>query len=179
MKKTDTYFLVKGLKNGNLSCLEELYKMYYSKLYGFAKKFDSTTMTPDDFVQQTFLKLWEKRNKLNEDILFDKQLYTICKNLILNIVKRDAKASSLSEEKLSTEENSHTGEDFDAKNKKLEWLYDTIQKLPPKRKKVFLLHKIQNLTYGEIATALEISKKTIANHLYLANIFLKEESRKE
>ncbi len=179
MKKTDTYFLVKGLKNDNLSCLEELYKMYYSKLYGFAKKFDSTIMTPDDFVQQTFLKLWEKRNKLKEDVLFDKQLYTICKNLILNIVKRDSKKASLSLETFIPEEQPDTGEDFDAKNKKLEWLYATIQKLPPKRKKIFLLHKIQNLTYEEIATALEISKKTIANHLYLATIFLKEESRKE
>ncbi len=165
------------MKKGNLSCLEKLYKIHYSKLYGFAKKFNSTTMTSDDFVQQTFLKLWEKRNKLKEDVLLDKQLYTICKSLILNTLKRDSKATSLLVENLIIEEN--TVEDLDAKNKKLEWLHATIQKLPPKRKKIFLLHKIQNLTYEEIATALEISKKTIANHLYLANNFLKEESRKE
>jgi len=177
LKNTDTYFLLQGLKNDNLSCLEKLYKMYYSKLYSFAKKFDSTTMTPDDFVQQTFLKLWERRKQLKEDVLFDKQIYTICKSLILNTLKRDAKASSLFVEKFVPEENAV--EDFEAKNKQLEWLYATIQKLPPKRKKIFLLHKIQNLTYEEIATALEISKKTIANHLYLANIFLKEESRKQ
>lgn len=151
--------------------------MQYSKLYGFAKKFDSTTMTPDDFVQQTFLKLWERRSKLKEDVLLDKQMFSICKSLILNTLKRDSKTASLSVEKFVAEEN--TVEDLDAKNKKLEWLYATIQKLPPKRKKIFQLHKIQNLTYEEIATALDISKKTIANHLYLANIFLKEESRKE
>jgi RNA polymerase sigma-70 factor (ECF subfamily) len=126
-------------------------------------------MTPDDFVQQTFLKLWERRNKLKEEVLLDKQLYTICKSLILNTLKRDFKATSLTVEKFIPEEN--TVEDLDAKNKKLEWLYATIQKLLPKRKKIFLLH--------EIATALEISKKTIANHLYLANNFLKEESRRE
>ena len=140
-------------------------------------KFDSTTMTPDDFVQQTFLKLWERRNKLKEDVLFDKQIYTICKSLILNSLKRDSKTTSLYLEKFIPEEN--TDKNLDAKNKKLEWLYATILKLPPKRKNIFILHKIQNLTYEEIAIALEISKKTIANHLYLANNFLKEESRKE
>lgn len=179
MKKADTYFLVKSLKKGNLSSLEALYKIYYSKLYGFAKQFHATAMTPDDFVQQTFLKIWENRSQLKEDVLFDKQLYAICKNLILNIIKRDAKLTSLTIEKHIPADTTDTVQDFDTINNKLEWLYATIQKLPPKRQKIFVLHKIQNLTYEEIATALEISKKTIANHLYLANNFLKEESRKK
>ncbi len=91
MKNTDTFFLVQALKRDDLNALEKLYKMYYSKLYAFAKKFDQASIEPDDFVQQTFLKLWEKRHLLKEDVLFDKQIFIICKNLILNHLKRDRK----------------------------------------------------------------------------------------
>jgi len=86
-----SYFLMKGLKKGDLGSFEKLYKMYYSKLYGFSKKFDSPTLQPDDFVQQTFLKIWDEREQLSEDVLFDKQLYVICRNLILNHLKREKK----------------------------------------------------------------------------------------
>ncbi|MEH6406162.1 MAG: sigma factor, partial [Leeuwenhoekiella sp.] len=73
MKNLDTYFLLKGLKDGEIQSLEKLYKIYYAKLFSFAKKFDSSTLGPDDFVQQTFLKLWEKRSQLKDDVLLDRQ----------------------------------------------------------------------------------------------------------
>ena len=53
-----------------------------------------------------------------------------------------------------------------------------VKKLPKKRREIFKLHKIENLTYDEIAEFLCISKKSIANHIYLASNFLKEECRK-
>tara|TARA_R110002020_G_scaffold430611_4_gene640309 strand:- start:446 stop:991 length:546 start_codon:yes stop_codon:yes gene_type:complete len=173
LKNLDTYLLLKGLKDGDLHSLEKLYKLYYSKLYWFAKRFNSATLQPDDFVQQTFLKVWEKRSKLKEDILFDKQIYTICRNLIINHLKRESKSVSQVEEGIFLEEEEM--DDVEEKNIKLVRLYAMIDKLPPKRKKIFILHKIENLTYEEIALALAISKKTIANHLYLAHNFIKEE----
>lgn len=176
MKNQDTYFLVKSLKKGNLGSLEKLYAIYYSKLYWFAKKFNSSTLEPHDFVQQTFLKLWDNRDKLKEEVLLDKQIYTICRNIILNHIKRESKLVPEVEQKYFPEEEI---EDVALQEKKLEWLYGVIQKLPPKRRKVFVLHKIENLSYEEIALSLDISKKTIANHLYLAHNFIKDELEKK
>ena len=176
MKNLSTYFLIRALKAGDINSLEKVYKMYYSKLYGFAKKFDSATLGPEDFVQQTFLKLWEKLDQLKEDVLLDKQIYTICKNLIINHLNREAKTVAQIEEKYLPEGDEV--EDLVRKNNKLKKIYSIIQKLPAKRKNIFLLHKINNLTYEEIAESLGISKKTIANHIYLAHSFIKEESHK-
>lgn len=163
------------MKSGDINSLEKVYKMYYSKLYWFSKKFDLITLEPDDFVQQTFLKLWENRNQLKEDVLLDKQIFVICRNLIINHLKRETKTVAQIEEKYFPEEEE--AEDL-GKKKKLERLYSIIQQLPVKRKNIFLLHKIDNLTYEEIAESLGISKKTIANHIYLAHNFIKEESQK-
>ncbi|WP_416440730.1 RNA polymerase sigma factor [Leeuwenhoekiella sp. A16] len=173
MKNLDTYFLLKGLKAGEIQSLEKLYKIYYAKLFFFAKKFDSATLGPDDFVQQTFLKLWEKRSQLKDDVLLDRQIFVICKNLILNHLKREAKTVGEIEEKLFPQENE--AEDFEENTRRMQKVYQIIDKLPPKRKKIFLLHKIENLTYEEISQSLGISKKTIANHLYLAHLFIQKE----
>ena len=173
MKNIDTFFLVQALKRDDLNALEKLYKMYYSKLYAFAKKFDQASIEPDDFVQQTFLKLWEKRHLLKEDVLFDKQIFIICKNLILNHLKRDRKIQNGFDLK---EIPLETPDELQQKNQRnIIRLHTIIERLPKKRREIFKLHKINNLTYQEIAESHEISEKTIANHIYLATIFIKKE----
>jgi len=156
--------------------LGRLYRIYYSKLYWFSNQFRSTTLEPDDFVQQTFLKLWEKGDQLKEDVLFDKQMFLICKNLILNHIKRENKFG-IPDHKY-TFKGEAEAEDSIETSEKLKKLNSLLQKLPKKRKEIFLLHKRENLTYEEIAVFFSISKKTIAQYIYLANDFLKKEIRK-
>jgi len=173
MGDSDTYFLIKALKSGNVESLERLYKLYYSKLYWFSKKFHCTTMDSDDFVQQTFLKVWENRNQLKDEISLDQQIFVICKNLIINYLKRESKMISEFEESFLSEEE----EESDISSSfslKIENLKGVIDQLPPKRKNIFIMHKIQNLTYQEISEFLGISKKTIANHIYLAHNSIKK-----
>ena len=177
MKNSETFFLVRSLKNGDLGSFEKIYKMYYSKLHGFSRKFHLTALQPDDFVQQTFLKLWDERGQLSEDILLDKQLFVICRNLILNHLKREKKIVSNQDYQLYLYEASNRPIEL-ASMEELNKLNASIKKLPQKRREIFKLHKIENLTYEEIAEFLCISKKTIANHIYLASNFLKEECRK-
>ncbi|MBO2543580.1 sigma-70 family RNA polymerase sigma factor [Salegentibacter sp. BDJ18] len=173
MEKGDTYFLVRALKSGDINSLEKVYKIYYSKLYWFSKKFDSATMESDDFVQQTFLKIWENRDQLKDNVSLDQQIFIICKNLILNHLKREAKTVAQIEEIYLPKNEETEGVEF--KNTNIKKLRLIIEKLPPKRKNIFLLHKIDNLTYEEISVSLGISKKTIANHIYLAHNYIKEE----
>jgi len=174
MNNSKTYFLVSSLKKGNVKTFEEMYKAYYSKLHGFAKKFDSTTLQPDDFVQQTFIKLWENRDLLKEDVLFDKQIFIICKNIILNQLKRDKKFQTGLDLKNIVSEPLE--EQLQEENQKIiRKLNYLIEKLPKKRREIFKLHKINKLTYKEIAGLRLISEKTIANHIYLAILFIRKE----
>lgn len=176
MNNMNSYFLICRLKKDDLGSFEEVYKRYYSKLYGVAKKFGTTTLEADDFVQQTFVKLWEEREKLQEDVLLDKQLFVICRNLILNYIKRERRMVSNQDFVSSDFETEELEEDLQKAD--LDRLKASIQKLPRKRREIFVLHKIENLSYKEIGTYLNISKKTIANQIHLASTFLKKESKK-
>ncbi|UOB17955.1 RNA polymerase sigma factor [Abyssalbus ytuae] len=165
--------LIRKIKQGNQKAFKEVYHSYYSKLIQTANRFDFKFLTPDDFVQETFLKLYKNRNQLKEDVLFDKQLFVICKNIIINHLNRENKVIPIDNYKSGIEEQAEeTYADYfeDRKNQ----IYTVLNQLPEQQRKIYTLHKLDNYSYQEIAQITNLSKKTIANHIYLANKFIQK-----
>lgn len=166
----DNKKFILSLKKGNEAAFKEAYFNYYDKLINVARRFNSSVFTPEDFVQETFIRLYNKRELLNEDILFDKQIFTICKNIILNHINRENKIIQLDPQvDILQEETDSTI--FDERKEKL---YSFINQLPEQQQKIFTLHKLENLSYKEIAEITDLSEKTIANHIYLASKFIRK-----
>ena len=167
----DNKKFILNLKKGHEASFKEAYLLYYDKLINIAKRFNFTVLTPQDFVQETFLRLYNKRELLNEDVLFDKQLFTICKNIIINHVNRENKIIQLDPSQVEmAEETVETGV-FEERSEKL---HSFINQLPEQQQKIFTLHKLENLSYKEIAAMTDLSEKTIANHIYLASKFIRK-----
>jgi RNA polymerase sigma factor (sigma-70 family) len=160
-----------NLKKGNEASFKEAYLNYYDKLISIAKRFNFTVLTPQDFVQESFLRLYNKRELLNEDVLFDKQLFTICKNIIINHVNRENKIIQLDPLYSEMEEEDTETKIFEERQEKL---YSFINQLPEQQQKIYTLHKLENLSYKEIAALTDLSEKTIANHIYLASKFIRK-----
>ncbi|RDC55251.1 hypothetical protein DU508_16875 [Pedobacter chinensis] len=68
----------------------------------------------------------------------------------------------------------HIEEDLFAKENK-ELLQKVIDKLPPQRKKVFTLFRLEGKSYEEISNLLGISPSIVSDHLLKANRFIKAE----
>ncbi|MFB3388216.1 RNA polymerase sigma factor [Flavobacterium sp. LAR06] len=167
----DNKKFILSLKKGNEASFKGAYLQYYDKLINIARRFNFTVLTPQDFVQETFLRLYNKRELLNEDVLFDKQLFTICKNIIINHVNRENKIIQLDPSQVEmVEETVETGT-FEERREKL---HSFINQLPEQQQKIFTLHKLENLSYKEIAAMTDLSEKTIANHIYLASKFIRK-----
>ncbi len=167
----DNRKFILSLKNGNEASFKEAYLNYYDKLIGIARRFNFTVLTPQDFVQETFLRLYNKRELLNEDVLFDKQLFVICKNIIINHVNRENKIIQLNTSEFEIENEDYDDVIFEERK---EILYTFINLLPEQQQKIFTLHKLENLSYKEIAAITDLSEKTIANHIYLASKFIRK-----
>jgi RNA polymerase sigma-70 factor (ECF subfamily) len=43
-----------------------------------------------------------------------------------------------------------------------------IEAMPPRRREVFLLHRIEELTYAQIARRIGVSMKAVEKHMHLA-----------
>ena len=155
----DNRKFILNLKKGNEASFKHAYLNYYDKLISIARRFNFTVLTPQDFVQETFLRL------------FDKQLFVICKNIIINHVNRENKIIQLDSSQFQAEqEDTETGI-FEERQEKL---YAFINQLPEQQQKIFTLHKLENLSYKEIAAITDLSEKTIANHIYLASKFIRK-----
>lgn len=167
----DNKTFIVSLKKGNEACFKKAYLDYYDKLINIARRFNFTVLTPQDFVQETFLRLYNKRELLNEEVLFDKQLFTICKNIIINHFNRENKVIQLDPLQLEVQQEDPETGIFEERREKL---YSFINLLPEQQQKIFTLHKLENLSYKEIAVITDLSEKTIANHIYLASKFIRK-----
>ncbi|CAI2768380.1 RNA polymerase sigma factor [Flavobacterium collinsii] len=167
----DNRKFILSLKKGNEATFKEAYLNYYDKLINIAKRFNFTVLTPQDFVQETFLRLYNKRELLHEDVLLDKQIFVICKNIILNHLNRENKIVQLDPLHVVIEEEDNDTEIFEEREEKLN---SFINLLPEQQQKIYTLHKLENLSYKEIAALTDLSEKTIANHIYLASKFIRK-----
>lgn len=126
-----------------------------------------------EVVNDVFVSIWEKRDQLKLDDSLKNYLYTSVKNRSLNFLKKaglqyvdagdDIPIASPDPgilERIAAMET----------EKQVKALIDA---LPQKCKQVFLLSRMEQLSYKEIADLLEISTKTVENHIGLALKFIK------
>ncbi|WP_439882598.1 RNA polymerase sigma factor [Pontibacter sp. MBLB2868] len=169
---------VTALKNGDEAAFAFLYRRYEAKLYTFAYKLTHDATEAEEVVQEVFLKVWEKRASLDSSQNFDGFLFTIAKNLVYNKAKQRAYHFAFQKYVAAYESNicHHTENklEFEELKALLEQIYTS---LPPVRRKVFIMSRLQGLSNTEIATELNTSTSNIENHLNKALNFIRQKLR--
>ncbi len=137
----------------------------YSWLIRFVKLPDLV----EDIIQDTFLKIWEIRHRLNPAQSFPAYLYRISRNIAFKLLKKISLDETLRKQVLIRFEM-----EPDDPEKRLRWLQyqrlleNAINRLPPQRRKVFKLCRQSNKTYDEVANELGISRNTVKEHMMKA-----------
>ncbi|MFA9370245.1 MAG: RNA polymerase sigma-70 factor [Labilibaculum antarcticum] len=143
---------------------EKTFKEFYSPLCNFAYSFIPDQDLCQDFVQDVFLKIWDKSPDITTSI--SSYLYRSVKNSCLDHLKKSYKQSIIPIEEIEDPIDSpyelNRGKNLEALNQKIE---KAVNSLPPKCKEVFLLRRDFQLSYDEISDELDISKKTIESHM--------------
>lgn len=159
---------LKLLARSNEIAFKEIYDQYSGSIYHVAKKYLRSQELASDLVQDVFIAVWQKREQLHEVTHFKAYLYTITKHLAIKYLKKMAKevltAQEFSEREASVENNSNQYEEL---------LHKVVDQLPPKRKQVFNLIKIEGLSYADVAKQLNISTHTVDTHMKKAIQFIR------
>jgi len=170
--------LIKGLKSGSYKDFDRLYTIYADMLYGFVLNLTKSSSEAKDILQETFLRIWQTREKLSEEMSFKSYLYTIARNLIIDSFRSQMRSVAF-EEYIDSEAYQNYAEDtiekdvdFDEFRKKFE---KAKEKLTERQLEIFELSREQGLTIAEIGGQLQISEKTVKNQLSLAMKILREE----
>ena len=113
----------------------------------------------EDAVQETFLKLWEMRDKLDGVESAKAYSIRILKNECLSRLRK-VKKSVPAEQVLAKEPISPTDEQIDARMR-LEKVLGAIKSLPDSQKQVLLLRTVEGLSYEEISKKMGMSQLTL------------------
>jgi len=170
----DDAVYVSELRLGSESAFNFLYSKYALKIYRTSRRMHISHEDAEEVVQETFIKIWKNRERLDPDLSFNAYLLSIVKSLVIRLTQRNARQLLQSKEWIANAvvtENQTEDEFFYAEM--LEASLQEVNKLPPRQREVFLLKRIELFSLDEIADKLNISKKTVKNQLVEANKFLK------
>ena len=154
--------LVKALKEGNQLAFSIVYKTYAAQTFSLAFKYLLNKELAEDAVQNLFLKLWLKKEEIDETKPINRHLFTMLKNDLLNTLRDSKKNIYLLEDCLSMvlelEDNS---QNENLKQEQMNIIQQALEQLSPQRRKVFEMKVSGKYSNQEIADKLNLSINTI------------------
>lgn len=171
---TDEKSLLLQLKNGEERAFEILYNNYKFRIAGNLFKLLKSDDLVKEVLQELFFKIWEVRAQIDPEKSFKSYLFRIAENLVHDYFRKVAKDKRLLTKMVasSSELYLHVEEDLLSKED-AEKLRHAINLMPPQRKMVFTLCKLEGKSYKEVEQIMGINAKTISSHMLQANRFLK------
>jgi len=176
---------IRKLISGDESVFERIFNLYYTALIFFAKEYVIVEDQAREIVQEAFIKLWEKRQSLSTDSNIKAYLYITTRNLCLNYLdhirvgqrfKRMKERDILTLELNSIALNDPTAEHLIASELESQ-IEKLIEELPEQNRKVFKMHRYDDMKYSEIAQQLNISVKAVEAHISRALKHLRDHLR--
>lgn len=162
------------IQQGDIGSFEALYDKYSSALLSFSYNYIRNRSMVEDVVQDSFLAIWQQRERLPEDVNIQNYLFTIVRNKSIARLREMIKARNKSideltqtdfflQRKLSSLEDMESSI-IDVENIK-RTIDDIFESLPPIYQEVFSLSRHQNMSYNDIALELGISVKAVEKRM--------------
>lgn len=165
--KTNEKVWVRAFIDGNEQAFEKLFKLHYQMLLKVALFLLQDAEQSEEIVHDVFLNVWQKRENVNPEASFKNYLITAVRNRCFNHLKAKKKTHSINDDETWVEElvaDNHTDTQAQVKDVQ-KALEEAVNKLPDQCRLIFQLSRYENMSYKEIAAALELSPKTIENQI--------------
>lgn len=158
--------LITAIKRRNKRVFEAFYKKYYKQLFAIAYRYSGQAQAAEEIVHDVFITIWNKADQLNIQQSMKSYLFRAVVNSSLNFIKKE---KSTAQKQLAYmkiyDENSDDTHDKHAEEELLNRLEDALKLLPEKCRQVMYLSRFGKLKQQEIADQMNISIKTVKNHL--------------
>ena len=176
--KRDESALVRELSKGNLLAFNTLFREYSGRLYRLANGYLKSEAESEELVQEVFTIIWEKRANLKEELSFKSFLFTIAFNIIRKHFRTKTYLSDYFKTVVDADIDMDTSQKitYDSLH---QYITELVNKLPARRKEIFIKSRFEGLSIKEIAEELKIGHKTVENQLTDALKFIRSNLNKE
>ncbi|MCW3463945.1 RNA polymerase sigma factor [Chitinophaga nivalis] len=158
-----------ALQQGNTAALAYLYEKYCPLVYRFLYPYCHDQQLAEEIAQDAFVRLWDKRSKVNPALNCRNLLFTIARNLLTDHMRSVKNQPRLSGEvTFDTEPATETTYQSIILADLHKQTAAAIAQLPARSREVYTLSRQHHLTHKEIAYSLNISVKAVEKHLSIA-----------
>jgi RNA polymerase sigma-70 factor (ECF subfamily) len=172
--------IIEGCRQGDRTAFHALYLAYKDKVYSISLYFfHGDQIAASDATQQVFLKLITGIGKFQRESEFSTWLYRMVINTCLDSVKAGARREQFMDAAvLERVAGSESAEENLARDEVAVKVQAALSSLPPKLRLPVLLRYFEDLSYGQMAEALNCSMGTVASRLHQGHKLLAEKLAK-
>jgi len=169
--------LAQLIQKGDETAFKTAFELYYAGLLSYGKHLVQNNDVSRDLVQEVFMRLWEKREKISVHSSLKAYLFSAINNRALNHIRHEKIKRAFQEQHIST------------------WIYGeysqsevnpflnsaierAINALPKKAYQSFTLTQIDGLSIREAAQKMGVAEKTIENQLARSRKILRQKLKK-
>ncbi len=161
--------LVELVKYGDKIAFEQLYHNYKDRIYGNLYKMVKSGEIAEEILQDLFVKIWIGRETLDTEKSFRSYLFKVSENLVYDFFRKAALNKKMESYLVSVAVPAASSVEQHINYKEGNYiLTKAIESLPPRRKQIYILCKIEGKTYGEVSRLLGVSISTINEHIVKA-----------
>ena len=153
---------------------DELFRVFYSRLFGFAKSYLKDESVAENIVQDAFMLLWERCETLRPDSNVHAWLLTVVKNSTINHINRlnrQIKAETFYSEQIVRELNLRIASleacnpEYMFSDEVTEIIQKALDQLPEKCREVITMSRFEDMSNKDIAEKLGITVKGVEYHI--------------
>jgi RNA polymerase sigma-70 factor, ECF subfamily len=169
----DDDLVLTGLKKGDKTVFERIFRNYYAELCGFSLRYVGDPLVAEEIVQDLFCKIWSRRDDLKITSSFKSYLYKATANHSLNFIRhREMERKYFEYVGFEVEEASGVAQ-YESDGELSVMVGKALSELPEKRREIFEMSRFEGMKYQEIADKLGINIKTVETQMTRALDFLR------
>lgn len=165
-------YLFQQIRNGQYEAMELFFNRYYTPLCRFGLSYESNACLVEEKVADIFIQLWNNRNILDKIKNPKSYIYVVVKNSLKTVRKSEPFHQQIDETKTNNTLFSPSREQEIIENEQKEFNTNLIREIldviPKKSRQAFELSRIDGLKYKEISIILNVTPKTVENHIAIA-----------
>jgi len=176
LRGLDDSAVVSAFLAGEERAFEELVNRYQTRLLNFIYRTTGDRERAEDLVQEVFIRVYRHLHRFDRSKKFSTWIYTIASNLAKNelrnrsrnplVLFQTIKRNWQEEDRpLQFEDPASRPDDLFRKRHLRDLVEDSVQKLPPHHRQVFVLRELEGKSYEEIADITSCNLGTVKSRL--------------
>lgn len=167
--------LILLIKKDEKDAFRELFEKYAPRIYSFSLSYLKNEAEAEELVQNVFLKIWKKRDRINASQNIKSFIFTVATNSLYDYIRhKKIEESFYQYARINQTEQDNTTWNSVVYNETRNNLGRLVKQLPAQQQIIFNLSKMEGLSNDEIGVKMGLNKRTVENHLYRAISFLKQ-----